>query len=74
MRRRITITLPEETIRLIDRLAGKGNRSQFIESAIKPYIRGTSRRKLRQALKEGALRRARHDLRLAAEWFALDDA
>jgi metal-responsive CopG/Arc/MetJ family transcriptional regulator len=32
--RRLNITLPEETVRLIDRVAKKGERSRFIAEAI----------------------------------------
>src|SRR2546425_124383 len=36
MHRRVNITLPEETIRLIDRVAAKGDRSHFIAQAVRP--------------------------------------
>ncbi len=37
MYRRINITLPEETVELIDRMVPKGDRSHFINEALK-YI------------------------------------
>ena len=71
--RRINITLPDETMRLIDRVAAKGERSRVIAEAIRYYVRETGRAKLRRRLKEGAARRADRDLSLAREWFALDE-
>ncbi len=73
MHRRINITLPEETLDLIDRAVHPSNRSRFIDEAIKHYIAERGRSNLRQQLKEGAIRRAQRDLTLAEEWFALDE-
>jgi len=73
MHRRINITLPEETIRLIDRVAERGDRSQFINKAVKHLLEESSREHLKKRLKEGALRRAKRDLLLAEEWFPLDE-
>jgi len=73
MHRRINITLPEETVRLIDRVAPKGNRSHLIAEAIKYYVEGTGRAQLRKRLRDGARRRAERDLRLTQEWFFIDE-
>ncbi len=73
MHRRINITLPEETVNLVDRVASKGDRSRFIAEAIVHYAEATGRAKLRKRLKEGALRRADRDRRIATEWFLLDE-
>jgi CopG family transcriptional regulator / antitoxin EndoAI len=73
MQRRINITLPEETLDLIDRVAQPGDRSRFIDEAIKHYIEEIGRGNLRKQLKEGAIRRAQRDLALAEEWFTLDE-
>jgi CopG family transcriptional regulator/antitoxin EndoAI len=73
MHRRINITLPEETARLLDRVVPKGDRSRLIAAAIAHYVGATGRAQLRKRLKEGAIRRAERDLRLAEEWFALDE-
>jgi CopG family transcriptional regulator/antitoxin EndoAI len=73
MHRRINITLPEETLDLIDRVAQPGDRSRFIDEAIKHYIEQIGRSNLRKQLKEGAIRRAQRDLSLAEEWFTLDE-
>jgi len=73
MHRRLNITLPEETVRLIDRVAAKGDRSRFIAEAVTHYVGSSGRAQLRKRLKEGALRRAERDLRLARDWFPLDE-
>ena len=73
MHRRINITLPEDTVRLIDRLATKGDRSRLIGEAVIQYVKATSRAELRKRLKAGAIRRAERDRRFAADWFMLED-
>jgi CopG family transcriptional regulator / antitoxin EndoAI len=73
MHRRINITLPEATIRLIDRVAAKGDRSRLIAEAVSHYVETTGRARMRKRLKEGAIRRAERDRQLVADWFALDD-
>jgi CopG family transcriptional regulator / antitoxin EndoAI len=73
MQHRINITLPEETIGLIDRLAKNGNRSGFIERAVKFYVDAVTQANLNKRLKEGALKRAQRDIQLADEWFLLEE-
>ncbi len=73
MHRCLNITLPEETVRLIDRVAAKGDRSRLIAEAVAHYVRATGRTRLRRRLSEGATRRAQRDLRLSREWFSLDE-
>jgi CopG family transcriptional regulator/antitoxin EndoAI len=67
MRKRINITLPEETLELIDRVTEHGDRSRFIDEAVRHYIQETGRTNLRNRLKEGVIRRAERDLQLAEE-------
>jgi CopG family transcriptional regulator / antitoxin EndoAI len=69
MHKRVNVTLPEETIRLIDRSANHGNRSGFIDKAVKYFVRSHGRTQLRRLLEEGAERRAARDLAIAEEWF-----
>ena len=71
--RRLNITLPEKTVRLIDRVARKGDRSSFIAEAVERYVTEIGRANLRKQLKEGALRRADRDLHLASEWFDIEE-
>jgi CopG family transcriptional regulator / antitoxin EndoAI len=72
MHKRVNVTLPEETIRLIDRSASHGNRSGFIDKAVRYFVREHGRAELRRLLEEGAERRAVRDLAIAEEWFPVD--
>jgi CopG family transcriptional regulator/antitoxin EndoAI len=71
--RRINVSLPEETLKLLERVAPKGDRSRLIDEAVRHYVEGVSRAGLRKRLKEGAVRRAARDLALAEEWFPLEE-
>ena len=73
MRLRLNVILPEETVRLLDRAAARGNRSRLIDQAVRRYLRGRNLARLRKLLREGALQRAARDLGLAEEWFSLDE-
>jgi CopG family transcriptional regulator/antitoxin EndoAI len=73
MHRRVNITLPEETIRLIDRAAARGNRSRLINEAVRYFVRGRNRMQLRKLLKEGARHHAARDLAIAQEGLHLDE-
>jgi CopG family transcriptional regulator/antitoxin EndoAI len=73
MRRRINITLTDETVELIDRVAARGDRSRFIAEAVSHYVSVAGRAQLRKRLKEGALRRAERDRRLVSDWFLPDE-
>lgn len=74
MNKRLNITLPEQTVRLLDRVAGKGQRSRLIDQAVHRYVEQEGRTNLRKRLQEGARARAERDLQLAAEWFAVDES
>lgn len=73
MHRRLNITLPEETIQLIDQVTQKGEtpaetlreRSWLINEAVQYYIAQKALADLREQIKEGAIRRAERDLKLA---------
>lgn len=73
MYRRVNITLAEETLKLIDRAAAKGDRSRFISEAVRYYVQAQGRKRLRELLKEGALKRAERDLALVEEWFPMEE-
>lgn len=72
-RRRLTLSLPEETLRLIDRAVGGGSRSRLVDAAVRHYVATVGRRRLRQRLKAEALHRSAQDLQVVAEWFPLDE-
>ena len=71
--RRINITLPSQTIRLIERVAEKGERSRLVNEAIRFYVREVGKTNLRKQLREGAIKRAARDLHLVEEWFFLEN-
>ena len=70
--RRINITLPEDTIRLLDRVAQKGDRSFLISEAVRHYVASVGKARLRRLLKEGALHHAERDLKIAEEWSGVE--
>ena len=70
---RINITLPADTVWLVDRVAAKGDRSRLISEAIRQYIGKSSRADLQKRIREGAIKRASRDLALAHEWFSADE-
>jgi CopG family transcriptional regulator / antitoxin EndoAI len=71
--KRINIILPTSTVAVLDQVAAKGSRSALIDRAIRHYIRTRSRQNLRERLKQEALTNAERDLRMAAEWFPLEE-
>jgi CopG family transcriptional regulator / antitoxin EndoAI len=73
MMKRINIVLPEETLRVLNRIAPKGSRSRLIDRAVRQYVKGKSRMSLRERLKEGYLANAKESLATAEEWFPLEE-
>jgi CopG family transcriptional regulator/antitoxin EndoAI len=78
MARQLQITLPEDTMQLLDRwLASsdypKKEYNNLINEAIKLYIMEPQRNYLKQQLKEGAIVRAERDLNLAQDWFSPEE-
>ena len=71
--KRINISLPEDTLNLIDRIAEKGERSRLIDEAVRFYMEQKGRNNLKALLKEGAIARARRSVELAQEWFFLEE-
>ncbi len=71
MNKRINITLPEEKIKTIDRIAAKGDRSAFIDQATSYYIDTYRKKNLRLLLKEEAIEDNNRDLEMTKEWFPL---
>lgn len=68
MHQRLNISLPVPSVRLLARVVPKGDRSKFIDQAVRAEIGRTTKSRLRQVLTEGYRRRADEDHRLAAEW------
>ena len=72
MNKRLNITLPEETVRIMDRAAGKGRRSNLIDRAVRRYVKEETRANLRKQLAASYKANAEADLRLAEGWFRLE--
>jgi metal-responsive CopG/Arc/MetJ family transcriptional regulator len=70
---RLNITLPRATVGLLDRLTSKGNRSRFIDEAIRERIASVGRARLRRELERGYVARAARDRRMVDEWFPIDE-
>ena len=73
MSKRINIMLPDRTLAVLERLAPKGNRSRFVSEAVLHYVESRGRQRLREQLKAGYLANADENLRIAAEWFPLEE-
>jgi len=71
--KRINITLPEDTIRLLDRVSAKRERSALIDRAIRRYVEEVGKARLHRRLREGYERWAVRDLETAEAWFPLDE-
>jgi CopG family transcriptional regulator/antitoxin EndoAI len=72
-RKRVNVTLPRDTLHLVDRFVEKGDRSRFFNEAVRFYVKEAGRANLRKLLREGAQVRAERDLELAQKWFRLED-
>jgi CopG family transcriptional regulator / antitoxin EndoAI len=73
MSKRINIMLPEKTLAVLDRVAPRGDRSRFVSAAVLHYVETKGKQSLRQQLKAGYLANADENLRVAAEWFPLEE-
>ncbi len=73
MNKRLNITLPAQTVRLLDQAVPKGQRSSLIAKAVKHYVQHKKRAELRKLLAEGAKVNAKRDLEMAKEWFPLEE-
>jgi metal-responsive CopG/Arc/MetJ family transcriptional regulator len=73
MSTRINITLPESTLAVLDRVAPRGRRSSFISKAVLHYIESQGRQSLRERLKAGYQANAGESLRMALEWFPIEE-
>lgn len=73
MRKRINVMLPEETLRLLAKVASKGERSRLIDAAVRHYVGTKGRKNLKKLLQEGAAMRAERDIQIAEEFAAFQD-
>ena len=73
MSKRINIMLPEGTLAVLDRVAPRGNRSRFISEAVLHYVETRGKHSLREQLRAGYQANADENLKIAAEWFPLEE-
>ncbi len=73
MNKRINVLLPEATIQALDRVATKGKRSRLISEAVLHYIDSKGKQNLRERLKAGYEANAAESLKIAVEWFPLEE-
>ena len=69
---RINIILPEDTLRTIDRLARRGERSRFIRRAVEHYVATATPEAIAEQLKQTAIRDRDLDQEIANDWSAID--
>lgn len=70
MNRRLNITLPEQTVRMLDRAVPKGQRSRLIDEAVRRFIHEQEGSNLRKQVELGATARSERDRQIAEVWFA----
>lgn len=73
MSKRINIMLPERTLATLDQVTRKGSRSQFISKAVLHYVESQGKQSLRDRLKAGYRANAEESLKIAMEWFPLEE-
>ena len=71
--KRINVVLPLTTLKLIDKVTKKGNRSRLIDEAVLLHIHHTMDNDLKEALKEGYIQNAERDRIIANEWSSLEE-
>ncbi len=71
--KRINISLSEDTLGLLNRVAPHGRKSQAIAEALEYYVTNKGKETLRQQIIEGAQARTDRDLVMAEEWFELEE-
>lgn len=70
---RLNISLPCDTVALLDRVTTRGGRSRFIDDAIREHAAAVARSRLVGKLEQGYAARAARDRTLAEEWLVLDE-
>lgn len=73
MNRRPNITLPGQTVRMLDLAVSRGQRSGLNDEAVRRFVSEQGRANLRKQLERGATARSDRDQDIAEEWFVLPD-
>ncbi|MCR4334476.1 MAG: hypothetical protein NUV47_01975 [Patescibacteria group bacterium] len=71
--KRINITLPKDTLELLDSVALKGDRSRLVHTAVQYYIRQKSKNAIKALLQEAGKQNYSRDIDIARDWFAIDE-
>ena len=69
---RLNITLPEELVIQIDRLAGPRKKSRFIAESLKLWIKGIEDKRLQEELEKGYRARKKESQSIAKEFEHID--
>jgi len=72
MSKRINVVLPDTTVSILDRVAPKGDRSRFISQTVLHYVESVGKQSLREQLKAGYQANSGENLKIALEWFLLE--
>ena len=73
MSKRINVMLPDETLAVLDRVTRRGGRSRLISRAVMHYVQSHGKQNLRERLKAGYQANAQENLKMALEWFPLEE-
>ena len=73
MSKRINVMLPDETLAVLERVAPRGGRSCFVSRAVLHYVKSRGKENLRERLKAGYQANAQANLKVALEWFPLEE-
>jgi metal-responsive CopG/Arc/MetJ family transcriptional regulator len=73
MSKRINVMLPDETLAVLDRVTTRGSRSRFVSRAVLHYVKSRAKQNLRERLKAGYQANAQENLKIALEWFPLEE-
>lgn len=73
MSKRINVMLPDETLAVLDRVTARGSRSRFVSRAVLHYVKSHAKLNLRERLKAGYQANAQESLKIALEWFPLEE-
>lgn len=73
IQQRVNIVLPYETLNLLDAVSKKGERSHFINIAVRDFVARRGKAQVRKLLAEGARVRSTRDLDIVRAWGKLKD-
>ena len=65
--------LPDSTLKVLDRVASKGERSRFVSEAVLYFVRAHSAQTLRDKLRDGYQANTKNSLQLAEDWLPIDN-